>query len=101
MLDLSELGLNALKHAAGEWLLIWDNRKGQRLNRRLELEHDTVGTVRTWRPVRDTLDLPTPKEPGHPLGAAGRRDSRPGVVSLEGSRSRKAGSTPSPAVLGR
>ncbi|WP_405759814.1 site-specific integrase [Streptomyces sp. NBC_01420] len=60
--EIAELRTSCLEHADGEWLLIWDNRKGRRLNRRLELEHDTVETIRTWRAVRDTLDLPTGSE---------------------------------------
>ncbi|WP_327298998.1 hypothetical protein [Streptomyces sp. NBC_01197] len=60
--EIAELRTNCLKHADREWLLIWDNRKGRRLNRRLELEHGTVETIRTWRAVRDTLDLPTGSE---------------------------------------
>ncbi|MGW7283020.1 tyrosine-type recombinase/integrase [Streptomyces sp. NPDC054844] len=60
--EIAELRTKCLEHVDGEWLLIWDNRKGRRLNRRLELEHDTVETVRTWLEVRDTLDLPTGSE---------------------------------------
>ncbi|MFJ3930201.1 tyrosine-type recombinase/integrase [Streptomyces sp. NPDC090029] len=60
--EIAELRTDCLEHADGEWRLIWDNRKGRRLNRRLELERDTVETIRTWRAVRDTLDLPTGSE---------------------------------------
>ncbi|MFG2546967.1 tyrosine-type recombinase/integrase [Streptomyces sp. NPDC048594] len=60
--EIAELRTDCLEHADGEWVLIWDNRKGRRLNRRLELERDTVETIRTWRAVRDTLDLPTGSE---------------------------------------
>ncbi|WJV51743.1 hypothetical protein [Streptomyces flavofungini] len=60
--EIAELRADCLEHVDGEWLLIWDNRKGRRLNRRLELERDTVETIRTWREVRDTLDLPTGSE---------------------------------------
>ncbi|KUM75873.1 integrase [Streptomyces griseorubiginosus] len=60
--EIAELRRDCLEHADGEWLLIWDNRKGRRMNRRLELERDTVETVRTWRAVRETLDLPTGSE---------------------------------------
>lgn len=60
--EIAELRTNCLEYADGEWLLIWDNRKGRRLNRRLEIEKDTVETIRTWLAVRDTLDLPTGSE---------------------------------------
>jgi site-specific recombinase XerD len=60
--EIAELRKDCLEYADGEWLLIWDNRKGRRLNRRLEIEHRTVETIRTWLAVRDTLDLPTGSE---------------------------------------
>lgn len=60
--EIAELRTDCLEYVGGEWLLVWDNRKGRRLNRRLEIERDTVSTVRTWLDVRDTLDLPTGSE---------------------------------------
>jgi hypothetical protein len=60
--------------------LIWDNRKGRRLNRRLELERDTVETVRTWRAVRQTLDLPTGSE-GFPFPPAAENGTIRHLVS--------------------
>lgn len=61
--EIAELRTKCLQHVDGEWLLIWDNRKGRRLGRRLEIETGTVETIRTWLAVRDTLDLPTGSEP--------------------------------------
>ncbi|MBV9022705.1 MAG: site-specific integrase [Streptomycetaceae bacterium] len=61
--EIAELRTNCLEHVDGEWLLIWDNRKGRRRNRRLEITTDTVETIRTWLTVRDTLELPTGSEP--------------------------------------
>ncbi|KUL69412.1 MULTISPECIES: tyrosine-type recombinase/integrase [unclassified Streptomyces] len=61
--EIAELRANCLEYADGEWLLIWDNRKGRRLNRRLEITPETVETIRAWLAVRDTLDLPTGSEP--------------------------------------
>lgn len=60
--EIAELWKDCLEYADGEWLLTWDNRKGRRLNRRLEIEKETVETIRTWLAVRATVDLPTGSE---------------------------------------
>ncbi|MCF3167072.1 MULTISPECIES: tyrosine-type recombinase/integrase [Streptomyces] len=61
--EIAELRSKCLEYVDGEWLLIWDNRKGRRLGRRLEITPETVQTIRTWQAVRETLDLPTGSEP--------------------------------------
>ncbi|MFD5523426.1 tyrosine-type recombinase/integrase [Streptomyces virginiae] len=61
--EIAELRTDCLERVDGEWLLIWDNRKGRRLGRRLEITSDTVETVQTWLAVRKTVDLPIGSEP--------------------------------------
>jgi integrase len=99
--EIAELRKDCLEYADGEWLLIWDNRKGRRLNRRLEIEHRTVETIRTWLAVRDSLDLPT----GSEKGSCSRRPVRTARSGTWGpSRSRQSsasGRTASPSCCPR
>ncbi len=57
-LEIAALSVNCLEFDEGEYQLIWDNRKGYRLRRRLPIPSEAVNAVQAWLKVRATLDLP-------------------------------------------
>lgn len=61
--EIAELRLDCLKYEAGDWSLVWDNRKGRRNRRHLPITAETAEVVKDWRAVRELLDLPTGSEP--------------------------------------
>ncbi|HET6481192.1 MAG TPA: hypothetical protein VFG35_14305 [Actinoplanes sp.] len=52
------LRIDCLDTDAGEYVLIWDNRKSRRNRRRLEIGRQTAFAVQEWLAVRQTLEIP-------------------------------------------
>ncbi|WP_406279312.1 tyrosine-type recombinase/integrase [Nocardia sp. NBC_00881] len=56
--ETCELGLDCLEYIDGEYTLLWDNRKGKRLRRRLPIPISTAEAILEWRERRARLALP-------------------------------------------
>jgi integrase len=52
------LRVDCLDTDAGEYVLIWDNRKSRRNRRRLEIGRQTAFAVQEWLAIRQTLKIP-------------------------------------------
>lgn len=56
--EIAALARDCLEHDRGEVSLIWDNRKCQRLRRRLPITAGTARAVRAWQARRERLAVP-------------------------------------------
>lgn len=56
--EVAGLSVNCLEFDAGEYQLVWDNRKAGRLRRRLPVYTETVEAIKEWLRIRADLDLP-------------------------------------------
>ncbi|XMN08184.1 tyrosine-type recombinase/integrase [Streptomyces griseobrunneus] len=56
--EIGAISAQCLEFDAGEYQLIWDNRKGRRLRRRLPIPAETAEALKAWLKVRSTLALP-------------------------------------------
>ncbi|WP_280426308.1 tyrosine-type recombinase/integrase [Nocardia carnea] len=52
------LGVDCLEYVDGEYTLLWDNRKGKRLRRRLPILASTARAILGWRERRAQLTIP-------------------------------------------
>lgn len=63
MAEVAELRTDCVEVVGGDRLLIWDNRKGRRKNRRLPIDTETADAVARWLRVRERIALPGGAEP--------------------------------------
>ncbi|WP_211300350.1 site-specific integrase [Nocardia fluminea] len=63
-LETCGLLLDCLEFDSGEYSLLWDNRKGRRLRRRLPILTTTAETILEWRERRTRLTIP-PRSADH------------------------------------
>lgn len=57
--ELVSLHADCLELDQGEWALVYDNHKKQRLRRRLPITTNTATTIQQWQQHRALIDLPT------------------------------------------